>query len=189
MIISPRSSHSPHCRVIESCVNFLFHITFHSDPFSINWIITKLNEYVHNTVSLNCHVYHNLSSVLQCFKHGELNTCRTVTKRNTWNGVVQYETKEATDKHAGCQKYLQDLIKFYHTWTQCKQLDLCLNDQVFWKKRLVKIFCPPVEIALEFFNIQFGITRPVNMEKPKMKMFRDEFMSAYWKCDPETKSS
>lgn len=36
MIISPRSSHSPHYRVIESCVNFLFHITFHSDPFLIN---------------------------------------------------------------------------------------------------------------------------------------------------------
>lgn len=39
----------------------------------------------------------------------------------------------------------------------------------------------PVAIALGFFNIQFGMTRPENMEKPKIKMFRDEFMSAYWK--------
>lgn len=39
----------------------------------------------------------------------------------------------------------------------------------------------PVAIAVGFFTIQLGITRPENMEKPKMKMFRAEFISAYWK--------
>lgn len=36
-------------------------------------------------------------------------------------------------------------------------------------------------MALGFFKIQLGMTRPENMEKPKMKMFRDEFISAYWR--------
>lgn len=38
----------------------------------------------------------------------------------------------------------------------------------------------PVVIASGYFNIQLGMTKPENMEKPKMKMFRDEFISAYW---------
>lgn len=40
--------------------------------------------------------------------------------KDTWNGVVQYEAKEASYKHTGCQKNLQHLVKFYHTWTQSK---------------------------------------------------------------------
>lgn len=37
----------------------------------------------------------------------------------------------------------------------------------------------PVVIASGCFNIQLGMTRAENMEKPKTKMFRDEFISAY----------
>lgn len=39
----------------------------------------------------------------------------------------------------------------------------------------------PVEMASGCFNIQFGITRAQNMEKPKTKIFRDEFIFTYWK--------
>lgn len=38
----------------------------------------------------------------------------------------------------------------------------------------------PVEIASGCFNIQLGMTSAENMEKPKTKMFRDEFMFTYW---------
>lgn len=38
----------------------------------------------------------------------------------------------------------------------------------------------PVAIDVGFFIIQLGIVSPVNMEKPKMKMFREEFMSVYY---------
>lgn len=41
-----------------------------------------------------------------------------MTPRITWNGVVQYEPKEASNKHTGCKKYLQHLVNFYHTWKQ-----------------------------------------------------------------------
>ena len=37
----------------------------------------------------------------------------------------------------------------------------------------------PVAMAVGFFMIQLGMTRPENMEKPKMKMFLEEFMSVY----------
>lgn len=37
----------------------------------------------------------------------------------------------------------------------------------------------PVAMASGFLNIQFGMTSPENMENPKIKMFREEFMSAY----------
>lgn len=38
--------------------------------------------------------------------------------KNTWNCVVQYEAKETSYKHAGCQQYLQQLVEFHHTWMQ-----------------------------------------------------------------------
>lgn len=41
---------------------------------------------------------------------------------------------------------------------------------------------------LGFFMIQFGMTRPENMEKPKMKMFLEEFMSVYWQVETEEAS-
>lgn len=39
----------------------------------------------------------------------------------------------------------------------------------------------PVFKVAECFNIQFGMTSPANIEKPKIKMLREEFMSAYFK--------
>lgn len=37
----------------------------------------------------------------------------------------------------------------------------------------------PVEIASGCFSIQLGMTSAENMEKPKTKMFRDEFIFTY----------
>lgn len=37
----------------------------------------------------------------------------------------------------------------------------------------------PVAITEGFFSIQFGMASPVNIENPKIKMLRDEFISAY----------
>lgn len=39
----------------------------------------------------------------------------------------------------------------------------------------------PVFKISGFFIIQFGMTSPVNIEKPKIKMLREEFISAYCK--------
>lgn len=39
----------------------------------------------------------------------------------------------------------------------------------------------PVFMISGFFIIQFGMTSPVNIEKPKIKMFREEFISTYYK--------
>lgn len=41
-------------------------------------------------------------------------------------------------------------------------------------------------MELGFLVIQFGMTRPENMEKPKMKMFLEEFMSVYWQIETES---
>lgn len=38
----------------------------------------------------------------------------------------------------------------------------------------------PVAIDVGFFIIQLGIVSPVNMENPKMKIVREEFMSVYY---------
>ncbi len=38
----------------------------------------------------------------------------------------------------------------------------------------------PVAMDVGFFIIQLGIASPVNMENPKMKMLREEFMSVYY---------
>lgn len=43
----------------------------------------------------------------------------------------------------------------------------------------IKVYIP-VAIDVGFFIIQLGIVSPVNMENPKIKMFREEFMSVYY---------
>lgn len=39
----------------------------------------------------------------------------------------------------------------------------------------------PVFKIAGFFNTQFGMVSPVNSEKPKIKMLREEFISVYYK--------
>lgn len=54
-----------------------------------------------------------------------------------------------------------------------------------WKKRKniqsLLWFTVPVWIKPGFFMIQLGMTNAENIEKPKMNMFLEEFMSVAWK--------
>lgn len=47
-------------------------------------------------------------------------------------------------------------------------------------KFLIILMNTPVFKTAGFFIIQFGMTSPVNIEKPKIKMLREEFISAYY---------
>lgn len=78
------------------------------------------------------------------------------------------------------------------TGVKCAYVSFWKLDQLMKNKIINKMYSQsytnwwctvPVAIAVGFFNIQLGMTRPENMENPKMKMFLDEFMSAYWICE------
>lgn len=103
--------------------------------------------------------------------------------KSTWDCVIQYETKETSNKHTGCQKDLQHLVKFNHTWKQDNEKICITIIHIFLIfihfVCLILSLYSPVAIASGCFNIQLGMTKAENMEKPKTKMLRDEFISAY----------
>ncbi len=94
-----------------------------------------------------------------------------------------YWLSVALEVHGPIQQLLiQEVRKHKHSYLEWKQCvdsrGVCIyKESAFPMQIIVNI---PVAMDVGFFIIQLGIASPVNMENPKMKMLREEFMSVYY---------